>query len=143
MRRFSLFLPSRRYFFCPHIPVKRQKLEVHYVEVYFLAEYDFSDEFHRDREMEAPTMHEYKEMVRKHLSEYVSRLRRTRGLTQEAMAESLRITARAYGDLERGKFCFSATALMSLFLMLRDEEMLEFMQDFRKKAAELDSKEVA
>lgn len=55
-------------------------------------------------------MQEYKDAVREHLSSYVCQLRQRRGLTQEEMAEKLRITARAYGDLERGKFCFSAPA---------------------------------
>lgn len=48
-------------------------------------------------------MQEYKDAVREHLSSYVCQLRQRRGLTQEEMAEKLRITARAYGDLERGK----------------------------------------
>lgn len=42
-------------------------------------------------------MQEYKDAVREHLSSYVCQLRQRRGLTQEEMAEKLRITARAYG----------------------------------------------
>ena len=41
-------------------------------------------------------MQEYKDAVREHLSSYVCQLRQRRGLTQEEMAEKLRITARAY-----------------------------------------------
>ena len=44
----------------------------------------------------------YKEALRSFFSGYVSALRRRRGLTQEEMAERLRITGRAYSDLERG-----------------------------------------
>lgn len=38
-------------------------------------------------------MQEYKDAVREHLSSYVCQLRQRRGLTQEEMAEKLRITA--------------------------------------------------
>ena len=48
----------------------------------------------------------YKEALRSFFSGYVSALRRRRGLTQEEMAERLRITGRAYSDLERGIYCF-------------------------------------
>ena len=47
-------------------------------------------------------MNPYKEILRRFFSEYVSALRKRRGLTQEQMAEKLRITGRAYSDLERG-----------------------------------------
>ena len=45
-------------------------------------------------------MNPYKEILRKFFSEYVGALRKRRGLTQEQMAEKLRITGRAYSDLE-------------------------------------------
>ncbi len=61
-------------------------------------------------------MNPYKETLRKFFSEYVSALRKRRGLTQEQMAEKLRITGRAYSDLERGIYCFSAVALVFLLL---------------------------
>ena len=50
-------------------------------------------------------MNPYKEILRKFFSKYVSTLRKRRGLTQEEMAEKLRITGRAYSDLERGIYC--------------------------------------
>ena len=40
-------------------------------------------------------MNPYKEILRKFFSEYVCALRKRRGLTQEQMAEKLRITGRA------------------------------------------------
>lgn len=49
-------------------------------------------------------MNDYKMLVKEILSEYVDLLRKSRNLTQEEMAEYLRITSRAYGDLERGKY---------------------------------------
>ena len=56
-------------------------------------------------------MNPYKEILRKFFSEYVDTLRKRRGLTQEQMAEKLRITGRAYSNLERVIYCFSAFAL--------------------------------
>ena len=42
----------------------------------------------------------YKSVIRRYLSEYARSLREKRGLTQAEMAERLRITERAYSDLE-------------------------------------------
>ncbi|MFR7893919.1 MAG: helix-turn-helix domain-containing protein [Dysosmobacter sp.] len=42
-----------------------------------------------------------------------------KSLTQEAMAEQLRISSRAYSDLERGKYAASAPTLLFLFLCWR------------------------
>ena len=72
-------------------------------------------------------MNPYKEILRKFFSEYVSALRKRRGLTQEQMAEKLRITGRAYSDLERGIYCFSAVALVFLLLMLEEGEISCFV----------------
>ena len=59
------------------------------------------------------------------------------------MAERLRITSRAYGDLERGKYCFSAVALLFLLLMLSEDEAKDFLREFRKRVDELEHKEAA
>ena len=69
-------------------------------------------------------MNPYKEILRKFFSEYVSALRKRRGLTQEQMAEKLRITGRAYSDLERGIYCFSAVALVFLLLIAQDRHIM-------------------
>ena len=63
-------------------------------------------------------MSAYKTMAKSFLSDFTTRLRKSRGLTQEEMAEELRITSRAYSDLERGKYCLSATSLIFLLLIL-------------------------
>lgn len=68
-------------------------------------------------------MNPYKETLRKFFSEYVRTLRKCRGLTQEEMAEKLRISGRAYSDLERGIYCFSTVALVFLLLMLEEGEI--------------------
>ena len=69
-------------------------------------------------------MNPYKEILRKFFSEYVRTLRKCRGLTQEEMAEKLRISGRAYSDLERGIYCFSTVALL---LMLEEGEIKELL----------------
>ena len=85
----------------------------------------------------------YKTLVKKFLAEYVDKLRKRRNLTQENMAENLRITSRAYGDLERGKYCFSTIPLLFLLLMMTEEEVKEFLEEFRTKSHEFEQKEAA
>ena len=85
-------------------------------------------------------MNPYKEILRKFFSKYVSTLRKRRGLTQEEMAEKLRITGRAYSDLERGIYCFSAVALVFLLLMLEEGEIKEILSPLRdRKSTRLNS----
>lgn len=88
-------------------------------------------------------MKQYKLFVKEFLAEYAGALRKHRNLTQDEMAEQLRITSRAYGDLERGKYCFSALALLFLLLMLSEEEIKCFLEKFRKQADEIERREVA
>ena len=85
----------------------------------------------------------YKTLTKEFLAEYTETLRKRRNLTQDKMAERLRITSRAYGDLERGKYCFSTIALLFLLLMLSDEELKNFLEEFRKRVYELEHKEAA
>ena len=63
-------------------------------------------------------MKPYPALLAELLSRELSSLRRQKALTQEAMAEQLRISSRAYSDLERGKYTASAPTLMFLFSML-------------------------
>ena len=77
-------------------------------------------------------MNTYKTLAREMLSAYVDVLRNSRKLTQEEMAERLRISSRAYSDLERGKYCFSTITLLFLLLMLSEEEVMAFLQDMRR-----------
>ena len=88
-------------------------------------------------------MNPYKEILRKFFSEYVSALRKRRGLTQEQMAEKLRITGRVYSDLERGIYCFSAVALVFLLLMLEEHELKELLSPLREEIAKVEDREVA
>ena len=88
-------------------------------------------------------MKQSKLFAKEFLAEYAGALRKHRNLTQDEMAEQLRITSRAYGDLERGKYCFSALALLFLLLMLSEEEIKCFLEKFRKQAHEIECREVA
>ena len=88
-------------------------------------------------------MKQYRALARNFLAEYVNTLRKRRNLTQDEMAERLRITSRAYGDLERGKYCFSAVALLFLLLMLSEDEAKDFLREFRTRVDELEHKEAA
>ena len=88
-------------------------------------------------------MKQYRALARNFLAETTNALRKRRNLTQDEMAERLRITSRAYGDLERGKYCFSAVALLFLLLMLSEDEAKDFLREFRKRVDELEHKEAA
>ena len=88
-------------------------------------------------------MKQYRVLARNFLAETTNALRKRRNLTQDEMAERLRITSRAYGDLERGKYCSSAVALLFLLLMLSEEEVKDFLKEFRKRVDELEHKEAA
>ena len=88
-------------------------------------------------------MKQYKTLAKEFLAEYTVTLRKLRNLTQDEMAEQLHITSRAYGDLERGKYCFSAIVLLFFLLMLSDDELKAFLEGFRKRAYDLEHKEAA
>ena len=88
-------------------------------------------------------MNLYKSTLRSFLSEFASSLRKSRGMTQEEMAEKLRITGRAYSDLERGIYCFSTVALIFLLLMLKEDEMKEFLTALRGEIEKVEGREVA
>lgn len=88
-------------------------------------------------------MKSYKILTRDFLASYISALRVKKQLTQEEMAEKLRISSRAYGDLERGKYCFSAITLLFLLLMLDEDEVKSLLRNFREKVKSFERKEVA
>lgn len=85
-------------------------------------------------------MGQYKALAKEFLSDYAHTARKSRGLTQEEVAARLRISGRAYGDLERGKYCFSTTTLLFFLVMLEDIEIRDLLNDFIKivNASEID-----
>lgn len=75
-----------------------------------------------------------RDFVRTLLSTRVCEYRLSCGLSQEKMAEKLFVSSRAYGNLERGVFCFSALPLMSFFSLFDDETRKEILIDFSDHA---------
>lgn len=84
-------------------------------------------------------MLQYKSMLREFLSTYAETLRKARNLSQEQMAEQLRITPRAYSNLCCGRFCFSTLPLLSLLLMLDSKELDAFQRGLRGRMNELEA----
>ena len=74
----------------------------------------------------------YKALLKEWFSKYVLEYRKERKLSQEKMAELLHMTPRAYGDLERGKFCFSTQTMLFLFSLLEEAEIIEIIDEFRE-----------
>ena len=77
------------------------------------------------------------------LSEELSSLRQQKSLTQEAMAEQLRISSRAYSDLERGRYAASAPTLLFLFSMLDAEAQGALVQQFMDRVQALEGTDAA
>ena len=72
----------------------------------------------------------YTALLAELISKELLALRRRLSLTQEAMAEQLHISCRAYGDLERGKYAISAATLMFLFPMFDLKVQQRLFQQF-------------
>lgn len=88
-------------------------------------------------------MHQYSFLLRAFLTEHIRDCRITLRVTQEIMAEKLRISPRSYISLERGKSGCSAATLMFFLLILSAEERLRLCDDFRRRVDEEDAHEVA
>lgn len=72
-------------------------------------------------------MQKYKPMVKEFFSDKLYDWRRSSSLTQEEAAESFHITPRAYGDLERGKYCISAVVILLFFCHLDDNTLMRII----------------
>ena len=88
-------------------------------------------------------MKPYPALLSELLSTELSSLRQQMALTQEAMAERLRISSRAYSDLERGRYAASAPTLMFLFSMLDAEAQDALVQQFMKRVQALEGTDAA
>ena len=88
-------------------------------------------------------MKPYPALLSELLSTELSSLRQQMALTQEAMAEQLRISSRAYSDLERGRYAASAPTLMFLFSMLDAEALDALVQQFMKRVQALEGTDAA
>ena len=76
-------------------------------------------------------MHQYKLLLKVFLTERVKAYRKAVRMTQETMAEYLRISPRSYISLERGDNGFSAATLMFFLLVLKEVDVLQLRTDFR------------
>ena len=88
-------------------------------------------------------MKPYPALLAELLSEELSSLRQQKALTQEAMAEQLRISSSAYSDLERGRYAASAPTLLFLFSMLDAEAQGALVQQFMDRVQALEGTDAA
>ena len=88
-------------------------------------------------------MKPYPALLAELLSEELSSLRQQKALTQEAMAEQLRISSRAYSDLERGRYAASAPTLLFLFSMLESDAQSALVQRFMNRVQALEGTDAA
>jgi DNA-binding helix-turn-helix protein len=88
-------------------------------------------------------MKPYPALLAELLSKELYSLRQQKSLTQEAMAEQLRISSRAYSDLERGKYAASAPTLLFLFSMLEANTQRVLIQQFMKQVQALEGTDAA
>ncbi len=88
-------------------------------------------------------MKPYPALLAELLSKELYSLRQQKSLTQEAMAEQLRISSRAYSDLERGKYAASAPTLLFLFSMLEADTQRVLIQQFMKQVQALEGTDAA
>ena len=88
-------------------------------------------------------MKPYPALLAELLSEELSSLRQQKALTQEAMAEQLRISSRAYSDLERGRYAASAPTLLFLFSMLEADAQIALVQQFMQRVQALEGTDAA
>ena len=88
-------------------------------------------------------MKPYPALLAELLSKELYSLRQQKSLTQEAIAEQLRISSRAYSDLERGKYAASAPTLLFLFSMLEADTQRVLIQQFVKQVQALEGTDAA
>ncbi len=88
-------------------------------------------------------MKPYPALLAELLSEELSSLRQQKALTQEAMAEQLRISSRAYSDLERGRYAASAPTLLFLFSMLEADAQNALVRRFMNRVQALEGTDAA
>ena len=88
-------------------------------------------------------MKPYPALLAELLSEELSSLRQQKALTQEAMAEQLRISSRAYSDLERGRYAASAPTLLFHFSMLEADAQSALVQRFMNRVQALEGTDAA
>lgn len=77
----------------------------------------------------------YKQVFRARLSGMLAAHRARLGISQAKMAQRLRITLRAYTDLENGRSNFSAWSLLFFMIALPDEDVCQLLRALRQDVA--------
>lgn len=85
----------------------------------------------------------YKEFTKTYLVTLLKPWRKARGLTQEEMAEKLRMSSRSYAALERGESGFSATTLLFFLALLSEEALLRVVREFLSEVNRKEQHEAA
>lgn len=88
-------------------------------------------------------MRKLQSLLKLYLKNILASFRYKENLTQEQIAHLLRISARSYSDLERGKYGVSAVTLLLFLALLPDNKILEIVHDFHALAVEAEKKEAA
>lgn len=85
----------------------------------------------------------YKRLLQDFLAEQIRRYRRENGLTQERMAEALRISPRSYIDLEHGRYGCSMMTAIFFLVNLDKEPLFQLWNDLRELVKRADQHDAA
>ena len=88
-------------------------------------------------------MRVYKEITQKYQTPRLRPSRKARDMTQEDPAELLRMSSRAYADLERGESGFCATTLLVFLGQLSDSDIVDLVRAFLKVVLKKENQEAA
>lgn len=80
----------------------------------------------------------YNSAFRDLLSEHIQAFRQEQSLSQEAMAATLRISARSYSDIENGKSLCSTRTFILYQVSLSEDEMIALWKAFKAALRQLD-----
>lgn len=86
-------------------------------------------------------MHNYESLIKEYFSPYLRPWRVQEKLTQEKMAEKLRISSRAYSYLELSKNGLSAASLLLFLGLLSDQEILQMVRGFHEAVKKKEEQE--
>lgn len=84
-----------------------------------------------------------KHLMQDFLSDRIRRFRVEQHLTQEKMAELLRVSPRSYADLEHGKYACSGLTVLMFLVQLDGERLLRLVRDFREQIERSDDHDAA
>lgn len=77
-------------------------------------------------------MARYKNLITSFFMLRLRAFRAERGISQERMAELLRMSPRSYFDIEHGKYGLSAASLCFFLIALSEREVTELLKAFRE-----------